>query len=227
MNGQWKGNNIGDYDEYKNRIETSKISKDTVICRRRVEAHICSLIPQRGMSGRIGRLYNDEEGHQQWDILVVSSVNRAYGSGLSVNDNDLRQLSENKIDHDEKEAEECILRAGTIMAIKRVQSREVEERRIREQLKKLGEKGDGYALFVIGLSKEMGVNGFEKDPKQAKEYYERSEQAGFSDGRILAGSILTGKKMNVEDEEWYPYLFRIQMMSSIITELNLSGFKNL
>ena len=201
-----------------------------VLCNGSRVSHICSLTAQRGKSGRVG-ITSEKVKYQHPDIILAYGMCKANGIGMTVNDCLIRRISESKKEFGEmegererKETEAIVKRADCYVAnMKMMSTKEDERREGRKLLERCAKEGDGYALFCLGLMNEMGFNGIKKDPKAAKEYYEKSAEAGFSDAALLSSSIITEKKLNTEDEEWYPYFFRLQMAKPFATEMNLSG----
>ncbi|MBX7246650.1 MAG: redoxin domain-containing protein [Candidatus Sumerlaeaceae bacterium] len=53
---------------------------------------------------------------------------------------------------------------------------------------KAAESGDAYALFEVGYSLNNGLNGLEKDPVKAMDYFRRSAAAGYKDAQRMLPS---------------------------------------
>ena len=126
--------------------------------------------------------------------------------------------------HEEKEYEAVVLRAGSCISDMKMMSSDEKEKEGLKLLKTCAESGDGYGLMRIGMLYEMGLEDYEKDEQLAKDYYSKSEEIGFSDASLLLSSIRKADELDPESEEWYPYFFRLQMVISCITELDLSSF---
>ena len=186
---------------------------------------------QHGVNGRVGRttLYFGDQ--RQFDSILAKATCKTYGIGISMNDAYLRNLYHSKrvtvpIEEDEKkEYNAAVLRAGSCISdIKMISLDKKEKQEGLKLLKSCAESGDGYGLMRIGMLYDMGLEGYKKDEELAKKCYSRSEEVGFSDASLLLLSIRKGDKLNPENEEWYPYFLRLQIITSCITELDLSRY---
>ena len=194
------GNDMGNYDKYENMIEASETARQLLESSKSLGLSVCSLTAQRNGHGRLGRSTTDEG--QNYDSIVVNSVCKADGIGLSQSDECLKNLADGgrgigQIDEEEEEYICTVLRAQTCVAVMKLLSSEKgKKEEYINILKKCAKEGDAYSMLNLALMHDWGLNGVEQDKERAMEMYEKSEHNGLSDARLLLSSITMKKKMN-------------------------------
>ena len=192
------------------------------------ESKMCSLIAQRGKSGRLGRRVTSTN-EQYSDSVLVCAVCRAHGVGMTRNGNDLMKLTEGtagyaKIWNDgEKEVCERVFgRACSCAAgIKLCSSdKEEQEHGLGLMISSAG-AGDGNGLLQLGLVYERGDVGVEKNETYARQLYEKSRNTGFPDVDWIVGTVGENKKLKPGEKEWNRLLFRIWFNTLPMQDLNL------